>query len=94
MSTIDSVESAPPPASSSRDEEAWRDGFARPRVFLQPIAAPSALGLAGFSVATFMVAAFRQVGGTWSDIPVVALFALTFGGIAQFAGGHVVVQGA
>jgi succinate-acetate transporter protein len=69
-------------------EDVWRDGFARPRVFLQPIAAPSALGLAGFSVATFMVAVI-QAGwwGSWTDMPVIALFAMMFGGIAQFAAG-------
>jgi uncharacterized protein len=34
----------------------WEDGFARPRVMLQPFAAPSILGLFGFAAATFMVA--------------------------------------
>jgi len=34
----------------------WEDGFARPRVMLQPFAAPSVLGLYGFAAATFMVA--------------------------------------
>lgn len=88
MSTIDERREHASAGVALRDEDAWRDGFARPRVFLQPIAAPSALGLAGFSVATFMVAVV-QAGwwGAWSDIPVIALFALTFGGIAQFAAG-------
>jgi len=67
---------------------AWQDGFARPRVFLQPIAAPSILGLAGFSVATMMVATV-QAGwwGSIADFKVIGIFALTFGGIAQFLAG-------
>jgi succinate-acetate transporter protein len=88
MSTIDQRRENASAGVALREEEAWRDGFARPRVFLQPIAAPSALGLAGFSVATFMVAVV-QAGwwGAWSAIPVVGLFCMTFGGIAQFAAG-------
>ncbi len=88
MSTIDERRERASTGVAHRDEGEWRDGFARPRVFLQPIAAPSGLGLAGFSVATLMVALI-QAGwlGTWKDIPVVGLFALTFGGIAQFAAG-------
>lgn len=88
MSTLDQRRNNASVGVEPAEEDAWRDGFARPRVFLQPIAAPSALGLAGFSVATMMVALI-QAGwfGHWSDMPVVALFALTFGGIAQFAAG-------
>jgi hypothetical protein len=88
MSTIDERRQVASTGVAPRDEDAWRDGFARPRVFLQPIAAPSALGLAGFSVATMMVA-FIQAGwvGHWSDLGVVGLFAMTFGGIAQFMAG-------
>ena len=88
MSTIDERRERAATGVALRDEEAWRDGFARPRVFLQPIAAPSALGLAGFSVATFMVAVV-QAGwwGNWKAMPVIALFAMFFGGVAQFAAG-------
>jgi uncharacterized protein len=88
MSTIDERRERASTGVALHDEEAWRDGFARPRVFLQPIAAPSALGLAGFSVATLMVSVI-QAGwlGHWSDMGVVGLFAMTFGGIAQFAAG-------
>lgn len=88
MSTIDERRARASAGVALRDEEAWEDGFARPRVFLQPIAAPSALGLGGFSVATLMVALI-QAGwlGSWTDMPVVALFAFAFGGIAQFAAG-------
>ena len=88
MSTIDERRERASTGVALRDEGEWRDGFARPRVFLQPIAAPSALGLAGFSVATLMVSLI-QAGwlGHWSDMGVVGLFAMMFGGIAQFAAG-------
>src|SRR6185312_17277995 len=39
------------------ERDGWYGDFARPRVFLQPIAAPSVMGLFGFAIATFMVAA-------------------------------------
>jgi succinate-acetate transporter protein len=58
------------------------------RVFLQPIAAPSILGLAGFAGATFIVAS--NLAGWWgtSDSPLVlAPFAAMFGGLAQFLAG-------
>jgi succinate-acetate transporter protein len=88
MSTIEQRRERASAGVALGDEDVWRDGFARPRVFLQPIAAPSALGLAGFSVATLMVSLI-QAGwlGSWSDMGVVGLFAMTFGGIAQFAAG-------
>ncbi len=58
------------------------------QVLLQPIAAPSVLGLYGFAGATFMVAAHMAhwFGNTRSDLflaPVAALF----GGLAQFTAG-------
>ena len=61
----------------------WRDST---RVFLQPIAAPSILGLFGFAGATFMVAAHlaHWYGGPES-LNYIWPFAATFGGIAQFA---------
>jgi succinate-acetate transporter protein len=61
----------------------WRD---HARVFLQPIAAPSILGLFGFSVATFMVTA-HLVGwyGTASSPLLIFPFATAAGGIAQGA---------
>ncbi|HZD87235.1 MAG TPA: GPR1/FUN34/YaaH family transporter [Gaiellaceae bacterium] len=88
MSTIDERRERASTGVALRDEGEWRDGFARPRVFLMPIAAPSVLGLAGFSVATAMVAII-QAGwlGTPADLPVVGLFAATFGGIGQFMAG-------
>jgi succinate-acetate transporter protein len=59
----------------------WRD---HARVFLQPIAAPSILGLFGFSAATFMVTAYL-VGwyGKASSPLLIFPFATAAGGIAQ-----------
>jgi succinate-acetate transporter protein len=88
LSTIDERHARASAGVVLRDETEWRDGFARPRVFLQPIAAPSILGLAGFSVATMMVATIQA--GWWgspTDLPVVAPFCAMFGGLAQFAAG-------
>jgi uncharacterized protein len=62
-------------------------GFAT-RVVLQPIAAPSILGLAGFAGATFIVAS--NLAGWWgtSHSPLaLAPFAAMFGGLAQFMAG-------
>jgi uncharacterized protein len=61
----------------------WREST---RVFLQPVAAPSILGLFGFSAATFMVAAYlaHWYGGSTS-LNYIWPFAATFGGIGQFA---------
>jgi uncharacterized protein len=64
------------------------DRFAPPRVMLQPIAAPSILGLFGFAGATFMVAS--NLAGWWGTPTsplVLAPFAAVFGGIAQFMAG-------
>ena len=58
------------------------------RVFLQPIAPPSILGLFGFAGATFIVAAWLA---GWYGSPSTPLFLapfwLTFGGIAQLLAG-------
>ena len=57
--------------------EASTNGWAT-RVTLQPIAAPSALGLAGFSVATLMVATIQaKWWGSAADFKGVAPFCLT-----------------
>lgn len=58
---------------------------AKPRVFLQPIAAPSILGLYGLAGATFMVAAqmAHWFGSTASTLLIIP-FAAFFGGLAQF----------
>ena len=70
-------------AGTELDE--WRD---HTRVFLQPIAAPSILGLYGFAAATFMVAANLAgwYGGKASP-EFLFPFAAMFGGVAQFAAG-------
>jgi uncharacterized protein len=61
---------------------------AQPRVFLQPIAAPSILGLYGFAGATFMVAAnMAHWFGTSNSIFTLLPFAAVFGGVAQFLAG-------
>ena len=66
----------------------WEDGFARPRVMLQPFAAPSVLGLYGFAAATFMVALHLTgvYGGAKTDVTLWP-FAALFGGVAQFMAG-------
>ncbi|HET7315717.1 acetate uptake transporter family protein [Salinisphaera sp.] len=58
------------------------------RIYLQPIAAPSILGLYGFAAATFMVAAYMcgWYGGKQTPL-YLAPFAAFFGGLAQFCAG-------
>jgi uncharacterized protein len=64
---------------------AWMD---RTRVFLQPIAPPSILGLFGFAGATFIVAAHLAGWyGTTASPTYLFPFAAFFGGVAQFAAG-------
>jgi uncharacterized protein len=85
MSTLDERHRI---ASAGVDDAAWEDGFARPRVMLQPIAAPSILGLAGFAGATFIVSS--NLAGWWGTPTsglALAPFAAMFGGLAQFLAG-------
>jgi uncharacterized protein len=58
------------------------------QIFLQPVAAPSILGLYGFAAATFIVAAHMAgwFGSAVTDFYLVP-FAAVFGGIAQFSAG-------
>src|SRR5437764_14678011 len=75
-------------AAAGDEDTSWEDGFAPPRVFLQPIAAPSILGLAGFAGATFVVAS--NLAGWWGTPTsglAIAPFAAMFGGLAQFVAG-------
>jgi succinate-acetate transporter protein len=74
------------PAAEANGVGELRDWQRNTRVFLQPIAAPSILGLFGFAGATFIVGA-RLAGwyGTPASGEFLFPFALTFGGIAQFA---------
>jgi len=61
---------------------------AQPRVFLQPIAAPSVLGLYGLAGATFMVAArMTEWFGSSHTMLLLVPFAAIFGGLAQFFAG-------
>jgi uncharacterized protein len=89
MSTIDERrERASAGVALDHGTDGWYGDFARPRVFLQPIAAPSVLGLFGFAVATFMVAA--NVAGWYGNAKTplyVAPFAMAFGGVGQFLAG-------
>lgn len=58
---------------------------ATPQVFLQPIAAPSILGLFGFAGATFVLAT-HMAGWSGASHPLLLVpFAAYFGGLAQFA---------
>jgi uncharacterized protein len=89
VSTIDERrERASAGVALAADGDGWYGDFDRPRVVVTPIAAPSALGLAGFSAATAMVA-IVQAGwlGSTADWPVIGLFAMFFGGLAQFMAG-------
>ncbi len=71
--------------TATLDHSQWVD---HTRVFLQPIAAPSILGLFGFAGATFMVAAYMAGWYGDTNTPLYLFpFAATFGGIAQFAAG-------
>ncbi len=60
---------------------------ATPRVFLQPIAAPSILGMFGLAGATFVIAA-HMAGWTGAMHPLrLVPFMAVFGGLAQFIAG-------
>lgn len=83
MSTTTPRPAAGPTNGAGADLREWRD---HTRVFLQPIAAPSILGLYGFAAATFMVTA-NLVGwyGTGTSPLLIFPFATAAGGIAQGA---------
>src|SRR5579859_6204568 len=82
MSTTQPV-SRPATNGAAAELNLWRD---HTRVFLQPIAAPSILGLYGFAAATFMVTAY-MVGwyGKATSPLLIFPFATAAGGIAQGA---------
>src|SRR5919202_4034297 len=74
-------------ATASAGVSESSNGFGT-QVFLQPIAAPSILGLAGFAGATFIVAS--NLAGWWGTPKsplALAPFAAMFGGLAQFLAG-------
>jgi succinate-acetate transporter protein len=61
---------------------------AHTRIYLQPIAAPSILGLFGFAGATFIVAAYLAGWYSAQGAPLYLFpFAAFFGGLAQFLAG-------
>ena len=68
-----------------RGEPSGLSRSAAARIYLQPIAAPSILGLYGFAGATFMVAAYMcgWYGGPHTGTALFP-FVLMFGGVAQF----------
>jgi uncharacterized protein len=76
-------------AEATRNGHGYEWGGIPARIFLQPIAAPSVLGLFGFAGATFMVA--TNLAGWYGDPHTTGTFlfpfAAVFGGIAQFAAG-------
>jgi uncharacterized protein len=76
-------------AEATRNGHVYEWGGIPARIFLQPIAAPSVLGLFGFAGATFMVA--TNLAGWYGDPHTTGTFlfpfAAVFGGIAQFAAG-------
>jgi len=89
MSSIDERrERASAGVALNADTDGWYGDFARPRVYLQPIAAPSVLGLFGFAGATFIVAS-HMAGWYGSETSPAYLFpfAAFFGGVAQFLAG-------
>jgi succinate-acetate transporter protein len=79
----------PPPGGEVDEEERefsfWQD---RTRVFLQPIAAPSILGLFGLATATMMVGAWMAAWYGTARLPL-NLYPIIFvaGGLAQFLAG-------
>jgi succinate-acetate transporter protein len=89
MSTIDERRArAGAGVALNADTDGWYGDFARPRVILQPIAAPSILGLFGFAGATFIVAS-HMAGwyGSAATPGYLFPFAAFFGGVAQFLAG-------
>jgi uncharacterized protein len=85
---MESSAAGPRQAPSSNGQGRHAEWIEHTRVFLQPIAAPSILGLFGFAGSTFIVAA-NLAGwyGTSTSGQYLFPFALAFGGVAQFAAG-------
>jgi succinate-acetate transporter protein len=73
------------PSTAGRDVSFWRS---HTQISLQPISAPSILGLFGFAAATFMVGA-NLAGWFGTDASPLVLFpfAMVAGGLAQFLAG-------
>jgi succinate-acetate transporter protein len=88
MSTIDERRERASAGVEFGSNGGWLEDFARPRVVLSPIAAPSVLGLFGFAGATFIVAA--NLAGWYGNAATPGYlfpFAAFFGGLAQFTAG-------
>lgn len=84
-SGVDPGSMRPPPGEVDDEFSFWQD---RSRVFLQPIAAPSILGLFGLATATLMVGAWMAAwyGSVLTPLTLFP-FVLTAGGLAQFLAG-------
>ena len=82
--SVSSTPRQPGHANGSGEAEELATWTRQARVFLQPIAPPSILGLFGFAAATFMVAAHEAgwYGGPRSGVFLFP-FAAAFGGVAQ-----------
>jgi succinate-acetate transporter protein len=88
MSTIDERRERASAGVDFGSHDGRLEDFARPRVVLSPIAAPSVLGLFGFAGATFIVAANLAGWYGTPDTPGYLFpFAAFFGGLAQFTAG-------
>jgi succinate-acetate transporter protein len=88
MSTIDERRERASAGMEYASHDGWYEDFARPRVVLSPVAAPSVLGLFGFAGATFIVAANLAGWFGNTDSPGYLFpFAAFFGGVAQFMAG-------
>lgn len=75
----------PTPSTNGADYEYWRN---HTQIALQPVAAPSILGLFGFAGSTFIVAG--NLAGWYGDAKTPGFlfpFAAVFGGVAQFLAG-------
>jgi succinate-acetate transporter protein len=71
------------PVADAEDHATWQG---RTRVFLQPIAAPSILGLFGFAAAVLMVGAWQAGWFGGGNTPQILFpFAVMTGGLCQFA---------
>lgn len=77
---------AMPAGGDGAEYSFWRE---HTHINLSPVAAPSILGLAGFAVSTFMVAANLAgwFGNSTTTPLLLAPFAFAFGGVAQFLAG-------
>jgi succinate-acetate transporter protein len=88
MSALEQPEAATPAPAAGRNGNREADREIPARIFLQPIAAPSVLGLFGFAGATLIVAAWMAGWyGVRTTPDYLFPFAALVGGLAQFLAG-------